>query len=258
MSCKQFCLWACLVLVTACSPTRNLVYFSDLKEKGIYTEAITNNSAPLIQPDDLLSITVSSLSPESNQLFNSGSMPAAGSRSGTTSGTTSGEGYLVSGDGTINFPVLGSVKLAGLTKEQAVSKMTAEIKNHVKNPLVNIRFLNFKITVVGEVNRPSTFTIPTERINMLEALGLAGDLTPLGKRENILLIREREGVRSAIRINLASKELLNSPYFYLQQNDVLYVEPIKAKALQGGSGSFYLPLVGAVLSIVSIVVLLFR
>ncbi|MBC6609126.1 polysaccharide biosynthesis/export family protein [Hymenobacter sp. BT188] len=258
MNIKHVCLWSYLVLLTSCSPTRNLVYFNDLKEKGVYTETITNNTAPLIQPDDLLSITVSSLSPESNQLFNSGSMPSAGNRGVATGSTASSEGYLVSGDGTINFPVLGNVKVAGLTKEQAVSKMTTEIKNHVKNPLVNIRFLNFKITVVGEVNSPSTFTIPTERINILEAVGLAGDLTALGKRENILLIRERDGVRSAMRVNLASKELLNSPYFYLQQNDVLYVEPIKAKALQNGAGSFYLPLLGAALSVVSIVVLIFR
>ncbi|MGY2134560.1 polysaccharide biosynthesis/export family protein [Hymenobacter sp. HD11105] len=256
MNIKHICLWGWFILLTSCSPSRNLVYFNDLKEKGIYTEDITNKVNPLIQPDDLLNIAVSSLNPESNLLFNNGVLSSAG---GSTSSVNRGaEGYLVGADGTINFPVLGTVKLAGLTKEEAVRKMTAEIKNHVKNPLVTIRFLNFKITVVGEVSRPSTFTIPTERINILEALGLAGDLTAFGKRENILLIREKEGVRTATRVNLASKDILNSPYFYLQQNDVIYVEPIKLKALQGSSSTFYIPLITAGVSIISLLVVFFR
>jgi polysaccharide export outer membrane protein len=256
MNIKQVCLWGYFVLLTSCSPTRNLVYFNDLKGQGIYTENITNKVAPLIQADDLLNIAVSSLNAESNLLFNNGVLPSPGGSSANVN--KSAEGYLVGGDGTINFPVLGTVKLAGLTKEEAVRKMTAEIKNHVKNPLVTIRFLNFKITVVGEVNRPSTFTIPTERINILEALGLAGDLTAFGKRENILLIREKDGIRTATRVNLASKDILNSPYFYLQQNDVLYVEPVKLKALQGSSSTFYVPLITAGVAILSLLVVLLR
>jgi polysaccharide export outer membrane protein len=243
------------LIACSCSPARNLIYFSDLKNTTEYTEEIKNRAEPKIQPDDLLSINVSTLNPESNILFNNGVMQAIGGVSTANNATRANDGYLVDKNGSINFPVLGNIKLAGLTKTEAADKMVSEIKNSVKNPIVNIRFMNFKITVIGEVNRPSTFNIPTERINMIEALGLAGDLTLYGKRENVLLIREKSGVRSAIRVNLASKDILNSPYFYLQQNDILYVEPVKAKALQSSSTSFYLPILSVAVSIMTIVLL---
>ncbi|RYE12193.1 MAG: sugar transporter, partial [Sphingobacteriaceae bacterium] len=161
-------------------------------------------------------------------------------------------------NGAINFPVLGSVHLAGLTKEQATDKMTAEIKQHIKDPIVNVKFLNFRITVIGEVNRPSTFTLPTERVNLIEALALAGDLTAYGKRENILIIHEDEGIRSTIRVDLNDKSLLNSSHYYLQQNDIVYVEPAKVKKLQTGSSSFYLGLITVGVSVLSIFVFLAR
>ena len=251
---------AFLILLSACGSTRNLVYFNDLQNTNKYTEEIKNKVEPKIQPDDQLSITVSSLNPESNILFNSGVMPSAGSGA-ATGGTTTGrpnDGYLVDKDGFINFPVLGKIQLAGLTKEQATTKMTAEITKNIKNPIVNIRFLNFRITVIGEVNKPSTFLVPSERVNILEAIGLAGDLTAYGKRENILIIREQNGVRTATRVDLASRAILNSPDFYLQQNDVVYVEPAKIKALQGSSSTFYLSLATASVSILSLLIIFLR
>lgn len=213
-----------LLLVTSCS-NRNLVYFSDLPTGSAHEAPIKNYVQPTIQPDDILSITVSSLNPESNVLFNNVVLPATANNGNVIAATKVSEGYLVDKGGHINFPVIGKVMLAGLTKEQATDKLTNEIKTHVKNPIVNVRFLNFKITVIGEVNKPSTFTIETEKINVLEALGLAGDMTAFGKRENVLIIREQQGVRKATRINLNNKDVLNSPYFYLQQNDIVYVEP---------------------------------
>jgi polysaccharide export outer membrane protein len=254
---------AFLLLLSSCGSTRNLVYFNDLKDTRNYKEEIKNSIEPRIQPDDQLSIVVSSLNPESNMLFNSGVMP---STSGTAVGgasTSAGtgrttEGYLVDKSGFINFPVLGKVKLSGLTKEEATTKMTAEINKNIKNPIVNIRFLNFRITVIGEVNKPSTFLVPSEHVNILEAIGLAGDLTPYGKRENILIIREQNGVRTATRVDLASRAILNSPDFYLQQNDVVYVEPAKIKALQGSSSTFYLSLATASVSILSLLVVFLR
>ena len=181
----------------------------------------------MIQPDDILTISVSSLNPESNVLFNNVILPTTANSGGVIAATKVNEGYLVDKSGFINFPVIGKVMLAGLTKEQAIEKMTSEIKVHVKNPIVNVRFTNFKVTVIGEVFKPSTFTVPTEKINVLEALGLAGDMTAYAKRENVLIIREQQGVRKAARINLNDKDVLNSPYFYLQQNDIVYVEPIQ-------------------------------
>src|SRR5688572_29180981 len=137
---------------------RNLVYFSDLPKNAESNTPINNYVAPKIQPDDILSITVSSLNPESNVLFNNVLLP-------TTTGNTQviadkiDEGYLVDKDGFINFPVIGKIELKNLTKEQATEKMTNLIKEHVKNPIVNIRFINFKVTVIGEVAEPSTFTV---------------------------------------------------------------------------------------------------
>lgn len=237
--------------ISSCAPTRNLVYFNDLKSRDQYTEEIKNRTEISIQPDDLLSITMSSMNPESNVLFNNGVMQTIGSTNNVAN-TRTNEGYLVDKKGAINFPVLGSVELAGLTKEQAVDKMTNEIKKSVKNPIVNIRIINFRITVIGEVNRPSTFTIPGERLNLIEVLGLAGDLTVYGKRENIMIIREKDGIRSITRVNLTSKDLLNSPSFYLQQNDIVYVEPTKTKVLQSSASTFYLPIVSLAVSVFSV------
>jgi polysaccharide export outer membrane protein len=220
---------------TACRPTRNLVYFSDLKNNDNYQVKVASNADLRFQPNDLLSIQLISLNQESNTLFNKGTLQINNTKNAAETGggeNTVIEGYLIDNNGQVDFPVLGKVKLAGLTKEEATQKMTAEIRKFVKDPIVNIRLLNFKITVIGEVNKPSTFVVPTERINILEALGLAGDMTAYGKRENVLLVREREGVRSTNRLNLNNKEILNSPYFYLQQNDVVYVEPDKMKQIQ--------------------------
>lgn len=248
-----------LTLLNSCAPTRNITYLSDLKGTAEYSEEIKNKTDSKIQPDDILSITVNSLNPESNVLFNNGVLQTIGGTGVTpTTSSRGSEGYLVDQKGTINFPVLGRVELAGLTKEQATNKMTDEIKKSVKNPIVNIRFLNFKVTVIGEVNRPSTYTVASERLSVIEALGLAGDLTPYGKRENILIIREQNGIRSTSRVNLTSTSILNSPSFYLQQNDIVYVEPVKTRALQTSVGLSYLSIASIVVSILSILLLALR
>ena len=220
-------LFAILLLFASCSK-RNLSYFSDLEGQGVYTEIIGNVSEPKIKPDDLLSITVNSLNPEANVLFNSGAVPSEAKQEVSLAQ----QGYLVNKEGNINFPVLGKIQVGGLTKEEARNKLVEELQEYLKDPIVNIRYLNYRITVIGEVNRPSSFTIPSEKINLLTAIGMAGDLTVFGKRENILLIREEAGVRTMTRVNLNSKEILDSPYFYLQQNDVVYVEPVEARAAQ--------------------------
>src|SRR5690606_2725158 len=127
---------------------------------------------------------------------------------------------------------------------------TFRLKEYVKDPIVNIRFLNFKVTVIGEVNNPATFTVATEKINVLEALGLAGDMTPYGKRENVLIIREKNGVRSATRFNLNEKDILSSPMYYLQQNDVVYVEPDKIKAVIASTNQRAFTIIGITTSVV--------
>ncbi len=251
--CKLVC-FVILILITSCSK-RNLVYFSDLSPSSGNETPINNYVQPKIQPDDILSISVSSLNPESNVLFNNVILPTSANSGGVIAATKVNEGYLVDKSGFINFPVIGKVMLAGLTKEQAIEKLTAEVKVHVKNPILNIRFVNFKITVIGEVNAPSSFVVPTEKINVLEALGLAGDMTAFGRRENVLVIREQGGVRRTTRINLNNKEVFNSPFFYLQQNDVVYVEPDnRAKVAQINPNKDLMPIWTTLLSTAAFIV----
>lgn len=242
-----------VLLLTACGTSRNLVYFSDLQKEGELKTKIVNPVEPKIQPNDLLSITVSTLSAETNALFNNGILLPV-TTIGANTLTTGKEGYLVDNAGNVNFPVTGQIKLGGLTREEATRKISSEVKRYIKGePIVNLRYLNFKVTVTGEVGNPSSITVPTEKINVLEALSMAGDLTVYGKRENILIIREKDGVRSLNRLNLNSKEIFNSPYFYLQQNDIVYVEPSKVRGLQSSRGNFFYP---KVLGLASALVLL--
>ncbi|AWM34218.1 polysaccharide biosynthesis/export family protein [Hymenobacter nivis] len=258
-SCKTL-VYAALYLAVfslgACTTGRNLVYFSDLSNTAPNQTPILNSIEPKIEVGDLLSIIVSSLNAETNQAFNSGILLpiTAGSSAGTAAVNRINEGYLVDSNGDVNFPIIGKIKLAGLTKEEATEKIISLVGKSAKSPLVTIRFLNFRVTVIGEVNRPSTFIVPTEKINILEALGLAGDMTGYGRRDDVLIIREKNNVRTTTRIDLNNKSTLNSPYFYLQQNDIVYVEPDKAKALQVSTRSVNLPIY---LSVLSVLVILF-
>ena len=228
-----------LLLFASCA-RRNLAYFSDVQGNNEYSETIVNSPEPVIQADDLLSITVTSLNPEANELFNKGVLPAGTiadfSRDNRPTALQA-EGYLVNREGYIDFPVLGKVKLGGMTKREAKEHLAEQLTEYLNEPIVEIRYLNYRITVIGEVNRPSTFTIPSEKINILAALGMAGDMTAYGKRENVLVIREVNGERKMQRLNLNDTEVLSSPYFYLQQNDVVYVEPDKLKQINANTNA---------------------
>ncbi|WP_243409661.1 polysaccharide biosynthesis/export family protein [Pontibacter virosus] len=205
-----------------------------MPEKETDVKVISNDVELTIQPNDMLDISITSLSPESNVLFNSGVIQVGGGASSSSTGKTSG--YLVDRNGYVLIPVIGKVRIAGLTKQEAINDLALRLGKYARDPIVDIKFMNFKITVIGEVNTPSTFNVTSDRINVLEALGLAGDMTPYGKRENVLIIREQSGERITTRIDLNKKEVLNSPFFYLQQNDIVYVEPDKVKAIQVSPG----------------------
>lgn len=241
-----------LLFFTSCTK-RNLSYFSDLERQSVQTETISNSRDPIILPDDLLSISVSSLNPEANVLFNRGEVIPIGNTGtypmNSNTPPLHQDGYLVDKEGYVDFPVLGKMQLGGLTKAQAKDTLNTRLEQYLKKPMVSIRFLNFKITVLGEVNRPATFTIPTEKINILEAISMAGDMTPYGKRENVLLIREENGHRTMATLNLNSRSILSSPYFYLQQNDLIYIEPDEAREDQASTRRGN---IGIVLSVVSI------
>jgi polysaccharide export outer membrane protein len=235
----------CIILLSGCAK-RNLVYFSDLTSKNEITTKIMNDGIPKILENDILSISVNSTSPESNILF------ASNPTSIGANGMYEREGYRVNSEGKIKFPVLGEIKVEGLNIVQAQNLIESELKRYVTNSVVNVKFLNFRVTVIGEVNHPSTFVVPNEKINLLEALGLAGDMTPYGKRENVLIIRENDGKRTMARLNLNNQKVLNSPYFYLKQNDVIYIEPDKTKSIEYSNSSNTMPLVVAMISAVAV------
>ncbi|NEU08820.1 sugar transporter [Flavihumibacter sp. R14] len=231
---------SCLFLFAACAPQRNLVYFSEGNQNSKGAIVLPASMEVKIQPDDILKISVNTLSLESNALFNP---------------LVAETGYKVDKSGNIHFPVLGSVKLEGLTLDEAQVKIAREVEKYAKGPNVAVQYLNFKITVIGEVTRPNSFSITNDKINVLEALGLAGDMTAFGKRENVLVIRQNGNERTMGRINMNNRNVLNSPYFNLKQNDIVYVEPDRAKAASISPGNRWIPvIIATVLTITSIFV----
>ena len=244
----------CLLLLSSCTK-RNLAYFSDLEGHDVYTENVQKVSSPKIKPDDVLEIIVSSLNPEANSLFNMGTMPNVANANAGSYSATNQMGYLVDHEGYIEYPVLGRIQLGGLTKEEAKQVLQEKISAFLKDPIINIRFQNYRITVIGEVNRPSTFIMPSEKTSVLTALGMAGDMTNYGKRDNVLIIREEDGIRTMTRINLNEKDVLNSPYFYLQQNDIVYVEPVKSRGPEYGNNLRIISIVVSIASVVSLLLI---
>lgn len=250
MKIKRFtflCLLAIIFLafLQSCATKRNLVYFSNLPDSTILQQRILEKSATTIEVGDALAIKVTTLNPDANILFNSGSLPMNNQSTGVSSGVSTTavlpDGYVVDENGDIDFPVLGKIKLKGLTKEQAQQLISEKVSITAKNPIINIRILNFKVTVIGEVAKPGSFTIPNNKINVLEALGMAGDMTPYAVRENVLVIHERDGIRSMQRLDLTDKNVFKSNFFYLQQNDIVYVQPENTlKAKQANPGRFQL------------------
>jgi polysaccharide biosynthesis/export protein len=241
------------LVMTSCVNTRKATYFNDIADTAMI--AATNIPEPVINPNDLLSISVSSLDPQSTLLFNTPNLPVAPGGAATSNNTLQqAVGYLVNKDGMIKFPILGEIKAQGLTKKELETNITQQLLNKklLFDPIVNVRFLNYRVTVLGEVAHPGVITVPSEQISILEALGQAGDLTINGKRDNVAIIRQHnDGTRTVNRLNLNSSNVLRSPYFFLQSNDVVYVEPDKAKTAGASRSQQLLP---SILSGVSILV----
>lgn len=235
---KLFAVVIGMVMLSSCASTKNVAYFQNADQ--IDYEASRMLYDAKIMPKDILSITVSTSNPEAAKPFNL-SVPTTFSTSNRnlyTSGQL--QSYLVDNDGRIDFPIVGSLKVGGLTKsdcEQLIRDKILPYLNKNENPIVTVRMTNYKISVIGEVNRPGMFTVNNEKINILEALAQAGDLTIHGVRTNVKLIREdASGKKQIVTLNLNDANIVNSPYYYLQQNDIVYVEPNKVKARNSGIG----------------------
>ena len=241
------------VFFTSCNTSKQIVYFENVKDTTFYsTQTIADYP---IKPNDILSIMVSSRDQESTMEFNPHLRNNIRSTTATGQSSEPG-GYLVSSDGTIQMPYLGKIKAAGLTQDQLKNNITNLIlsKKLLIEPLVEIRYLNFEITVIGEVAKPTVITVNSDKISMLKALGLAGDLTIFGKRDNVLLVREEGGAKKTRHINLNSEDFFNSPYYYLQPNDVIYVAPNKNKIIQATRNPQMIPIIISTLSLAIIVI----
>ncbi len=212
---------------TSCTSKKKLIYFQG--SEAVSTSDANKNYTPILRTDDLLSINVMGVDADAVKPFNLPQQYAAQIVGGYMQGAPTPPGYLIDGDGNIDFPVLGKIKLGGLDRTAAAELLKVKLQAYVNNPSVLIRILNYKITVLGEVRNPGTFTIPNERISLPEALGISGDLLITAVRKNVLVIRDVDGKKTETRVDLTSKSLFSSPVYYLHQNDVVYVEPNRAK-----------------------------
>ena len=258
-----FVLMTIVLLLDACSSAKQVAYFQNIDStsltasKGLYDARI--------MPKDLLTITVVTSDPSTSKPFNLSIQNTLGTdgRLGSTTGSLLQ--YLVNNDGDIDFPVVGTVHVAGLTKDQCEDLIKSKVKPYLaesENPVVTVSMSSYRVTVAGEVTSPKVVPVSTEKMSVLEALAQAGDLTIYGRRDNVLLIRENaDGQKEAHRLNLNDANIINSPYYYVQQNDYIYVEPNSVKAKNsaiGQSTTLWFSFVGIVTSIASLVINIIR
>jgi polysaccharide export outer membrane protein len=239
---KNLCFYALLFVaiygLTSCASSKNVAYIQNSNMVDLSESAFLYDAR--IMPKDVLTITVNTVNPEASAPFNLSVPTSFNNQTRSTYSQPILQTYLVSNDGTIEYPVLGVLNVGGLTKaacEKMIHDKIVPYLNAKENPVVTVRMSNYKISVLGEVNRPGMFTVSNEKINIFEALAQAGDLTIYGVRNNVKLIREdAKGKKEIYTLNLNDASIINSPYYYLQQNDIIYVEPNKVKAQNSGIG----------------------
>jgi polysaccharide export outer membrane protein len=241
-----------LILTSSCVSKKKINYFQD-KDTTDTTLVKSNYSSytPVLQKDDYLSISVNSMDLESIKPFILDQGLSTNSQVPSySSGTAASNGYLIDSNGDIDFPVIGKIKIAGLNRMEATELIKNKLVAYVSNPTVNIRIQNFKVTVLGDVAKPGSYNIPNERISLIEAIGIAGDLNITGVRQTVLVIRDVDGAKKEYRVDLSSKDIFSSPVYYLTQNDVVYVEPNRAKR----NSSLISSTAGVFISIASLVI----
>lgn len=241
------------LLSTSCRTAEKVIYFQPSENDSLVVS--TPSYTPVFKVDDFLSILITAEDEEAAKIYN---LPTAvTTNQGYTIGNPALYGYLVNARGEITLPILGALKVAGKNRMDVEKEIKTLLDGHLKNPTVQIQILNFKVTVLGDVKSPGTFKIPNERITLLEAIGLAGDLKMSGKRENIKVIRDSSGVKMEYTIDLTKKDIFRSPAYYLQQNDVVYVQPNAAARSEGAfwrtSGAIFISISSLVITTISII-----
>ncbi|OZI06352.1 sugar transporter [Siphonobacter sp. BAB-5385] len=248
-------------LLSSCVSSKNLALFQEGPNTTIDSLSIAKQYTPTVQIGDVLSITVTSLNPEASAVFNLPESQALIQGQGLNASANPlayQPGYVVNKDGSIDFPMLGKIPVTGKSSTEINAFIKDKLKAYLKEPSVNVRNVNFRISVLGEVNHPSLFLINNEQVTLLQALSMANDLTIYGKRENVLIIREENGKKTFARINLNRRDFFSSPYYYLHPNDVVYVEPNQARAAATDNTYRVVPIVisavSAVLVLVSVII----
>ncbi|QLG46714.1 polysaccharide biosynthesis/export family protein [Costertonia aggregata] len=246
---KVLILVSSISILTSCGSKKDIVYFQD--SSNFETIIDKDNFVPKFKVDDEVAIYVSTLNPEASIPFNL--FRRVGESGG---GEASQVNYLIDEKGEIDFPVIGKIKIVGLSPEEVRVLLQKKLSDYLKDPIINIRLRNFTVTILGEVNNPGTFPVFGEQVTILEALGLAGDISIQGKRDNVLVIRDFNGTKVYNRIDLRSKNAMSSPVFYLTQNDVVYVEPNSSRIGQSTIDprvGLYVSVIGAIATITTII-----
>ncbi|WP_448105344.1 polysaccharide biosynthesis/export family protein [Pedobacter panaciterrae] len=253
---KFFYLIAAILFMSSCGVKyKSVPYFTDLPVDSTIQEQILNQTVLKIQKDDILAITVSSLNPEASAIFNMGNTSSIqGTPSANINPSTTANGFMVDQKGAIQLPLIGSIQVEGLTTASARDLIQSKLGTYLKEPTVSLRLVNFKVSVLGDVVRPGVYPIQNERVSVTEALSMAGDLTITAVRNNVLLIRENQGKRQYTRLNMQSKELFNSPYYYLQNNDVIYIQPGNAKYASVDSSYRNVSIILSALSVIALII----
>jgi len=232
-----FLFWCITGMCMSCVGTKKVTYLQNLSsaERSVI-DSVAAFTEPVIQTDDILAISINTNDPQSSAVVNqASSLQSVGASSNISRQEISG--FLVDKNGEVELTRLGKIKVRGLTTYQAKELVRSIAAKDFKNPAVSVRFANFKVSVLGEVNRPAAYNLPNEKVSILDVLTLAGDLTLYGKRENIAVIREMNGRKEVGRLNLNSVDIFQSPFYYMKQNDVVYVEPNKAKVISLNSAA---------------------
>ncbi|WP_298881780.1 polysaccharide biosynthesis/export family protein [uncultured Polaribacter sp.] len=249
---KYLILLFSIIYFSSCVSKKDIIYFQN---DDIDQAKVSNSYKTIIKPDDLLQITITAQDTEAVRPFNLAAVTYSTS-SNSAVGVAQQQNYLVDNNGEIDFPVIGKIKIGGLSRDEVVELLRNKLApDYIKDPNINIKIANFKISVFGDVAKPGSYTIPNERITILEAIALAGDLNLSGIRTNVLVHREENGKKIQYTVDLLSKKIFTSPVYYLQQNDVVYIEPNYARiqtASSNSTTSLFISITGLLITIVSI------
>lgn len=238
-----------ILLCTSCASKKSMVYF---QPDSVELNNLYELNAPKLQPGDILAISVTADDVRATAPFNQVSPYSTGTLQSTNPFIPT---YAIDSNGEIDFPRIGKIKLAGATRTEAMDMLRREVGKYIVDPGISMVVRNFRVTVLGEVARPGTFTIENDRVTILEALGLAGDLTLYGERNNVLVIREENGKKEEFRLDLTKRETMNSPAYYLTQNDVVYIEPNGARVQTSKytqTTSVFVSVVGLIITVISV------